>query len=339
MGPEWPQGGWCSRSIKPHDLSTLTEIAVKAVEDAKLGEVTVQMLPAGSRFGKLLPRIEERRHMKTILVPIEPHNTIQSVLETALLAGRKFDAHIEGFALRPTIGNVVTMDPVNSLTVVSLRENDLEIANEARGIFDTFMGNKRVPRLDGISTSVSYGWFDGAPSGDDFVGSYGRVFDLIILGRPAKDRQGPRMATLETALFESGRPVVLAPPEPPHTIGEKILIAWNCSTEQSRATAFTMPLLRKATSVISTVEGATVPGPSGEQIARNLLMNGVRAESVIVASGQRRAGEVILAQAEALGCDLIVKGAYTQSRLRQMIFGGTTQYIITHATVPVLLAH
>ena len=69
------------------------------------------------------------------------------------------------------------------------------------------------------------------------------------------------------------------------------------------------------------------------------LMNDVRAEATTIAPGQRRAGEVILGQADALACDLIVKGAYTQSRLRQMIFGGTTQHILTHATVPVLLAH
>ena len=80
-------------------------------------------------------------------------------------------------------------------------------------------------------------------------------------------------------------------------------------------------------------------GPTGAQIARNLMMNGVRAESMIVAPGQRRPGEVLLAQAEALGCDLVVKGAYTQSRLRQMIFGGTTQHILSQAGLPVLLAH
>jgi len=278
--------------------------------------------------------------MKTILTPIEPHDSIQSVLETALLVGGKFAAHIEGFALRPAIGNVVTMDPVNSLTVVSLRENDLEIVKEARGIFESFMRAKQVPASEAAATALSSTWFDAAPGGEDFVGSYGRVFDLIILGRPAKGRQGPRMATLEAALFDSGRPVLLAPPASPRSIGEKILIAWNCSTEQARATAFAMPLLRKAARVvICTVEGATVPGPTGEQMARNLLRNGVPAESMIVAPGQRRAGEVVLAQADALGCDLIVKGAYTQSRLRQMIFGGTTQHILTNATVPVLLAH
>ena len=278
--------------------------------------------------------------MKTILVPIEPHESIQSVLETALLAAGKFDGRIEGFALRPAIGELVTMDPVNSLTVVSLRDNDLEIIKEARAIFEAFMRDKQVPRLDGAGPSVSSAWFDSAPGGEDFVGSYGRLFDLIVLGRPAKGRQGPRMTTLESALFESGRPVLLAPPTPPRRIGDTILVAWNCSTEQARATALAMPLLRKAGRVIiCTVEGFTVPGPTGEQMARNLLMNDVRAEATTIAPGQRRAGEVILGQADALGCDLIVKGAYTQSRLRQMIFGGTTQHILTHATVPVLLAH
>jgi len=278
--------------------------------------------------------------MKTVLVPVEPHDSIQSVLETALLVGGKFASHIEGFALRPAIGNVVTMDPVNSLTVVSLRENDLEIIKEARGIFESYMRAKQVPDAEAAAASLSSTWFDAAPGGEDFVGSYGRVFDLIILGRPAKGRQGPRMATLEAALFDSGRPVLLAPPAPPRSIGERILIAWNCSTEQARATAFAMPLLRKAARVIiCTVEGATVPGPTGEQMARNLVRNGVPAESIIVAPGQRRAGEVVLAQADALGCDLIVKGAYTQSRLRQMIFGGATRHILGHATLPVLMAN
>ncbi len=278
--------------------------------------------------------------MKTILVPTEPHDSMPSVLETALLMGRKFNSHIEGFAVRPAIGNIVTMDPVNSLTIVSLRDNDLELVKQSRGIFESFMRGKQVPCLEEVSPTVSYAWFDGAPDGDNFVGSYGRVFDTIILGRPGRSRQGPRMTTLEAALFESGRPVLLTPPVPPRSLGENILIAWNCSTEQARATALAMPLLAKAGRVIiCTVEGATVPGPTGEQIARHLLMNGVHAETRTVAPGPRRAGEVLLAQAEVLGCDLIIKGAYTQSRLRQMIFGGTTQHILTSTTLPVLLAH
>jgi nucleotide-binding universal stress UspA family protein len=278
--------------------------------------------------------------MKTILVPIEPHDAIQSVLETALLLARKFGSHVEGFALRPAIGNLVTMDPVSSLTVVTARENDAEIVKQARGIFETFMREQAVPASDAPGAAVSQGWLDATPDGDEFVGSYGRVFDITVLGAPLGGRQGPRMMTLETALFESGRPVLLAPPTAPRTIGESILVAWNCSTEQARATAFAMPLLRKsARVVVCTVEGATVPGPSGEQMARYLRMHQVPAEAISVNPAPQKPGEFIMAKAKALGCDLVIKGAYTQSRLRQMIFGGTTQHILTNATVPVLLAH
>ena len=55
--------------------------------------------------------------------------------------------------------------------------------------------------------------------------------------------------------------------------------------------------------------------------------------------GSRTIGETILAQAEELGADLLVKGAYTHTRLRQMIFGGATRHILSESTIPVLFAH
>jgi nucleotide-binding universal stress UspA family protein len=149
------------------------------------------------------------------------------------------------------------------------------------------------------------------------------------------------MLTLEAGLFESGRPVLIAPPTPPKQLGENVLIAWNCSTEQARTTAFAMPLLRRAQKVtVLTVEGATVPGPTGAQMARSLKLNGIPAESIALKGERgRNAGDVILARARELGCDLLIKGAYTQSRIRQMIFGGTTRHILAHANLPVLMAH
>ena len=56
-------------------------------------------------------------------------------------------------------------------------------------------------------------------------------------------------------------------------------------------------------------------------------------------SGGEGTGEIVLEQAAALGCDLLVKSAYTQSRLRQMIFGGATRHILANATLPILMAH
>ncbi len=53
----------------------------------------------------------------------------------------------------------------------------------------------------------------------------------------------------------------------------------------------------------------------------------------------KRAGQVILDEAVSFGADLIVKGAYTHSRLRQMIFGGATKHLLAASPIPVLMAH
>jgi nucleotide-binding universal stress UspA family protein len=145
---------------------------------------------------------------------------------------------------------------------------------------------------------------------------------------------------LEAALFESGRPVLIAPPTPPQELGRNVLVAWNGSTEQARTNAFAMPLLCGADEVtVLTVEGGMTPGPSGEEAALHLVRNGAPATAVTVAPAGRTTGEAILDHARLRGCDLIVKGAYAQSRLREMIFGGATRHILAHATLPVLMAH
>ena len=278
--------------------------------------------------------------MKTILVPTEPHDLMTATLDCALLLARKFDSYIEGFALRPALDNFVAMDPISGMAMATVKQRDAETATQAHALFTGFMRDHAVTAVDRPAASLSCGWLDQAPDGDDVVGSYGRVFDVIVLGRPSDDPQGPRMITLEAGLFESGRPMLIAPAGAPQKLGETVLIAWNGSTEQARTTAFAMPLLRGATRVIVlSVEGGMVPGPTGAQLARNLQRNGVPAEAVTVHPGKRTTGETILAQAETLGCDLLIKGAYTQSRLRQMIFGGATRHILAHATLPVLMAH
>ncbi|HLN10848.1 MAG TPA: universal stress protein [Xanthobacteraceae bacterium] len=277
--------------------------------------------------------------MRSILVPIEQHDLMTSTLETVLLVARRFGSYVEGFAMRPAIDNFVAMDPVSSMAMATVRQNDAEISRQARHLFETFM-QAHVPPAEPGTPSLSYGWLDAAPDGDNFVGSYGRVFDITVIGRPGDQPQSPRMITLEAALFESGRPILIAPPTTPTRLGENVLVAWNCSTEQAKTTAFAMPFLHQAKKVtVLTVEGGTVPGPTGAQLARYFERNGIAADAITVAPDKRTTGEVILARAQALGCDLVVKGAYTQSRLRQMIFGGTTRHILTNAMLPVLMAN
>jgi nucleotide-binding universal stress UspA family protein len=275
---------------------------------------------------------------RTILVPIEQH--MNSTLKTALLLARKFDSYIEGFALRVAIPAAFALGDVGPLPIPALEQEVAENEKRSRSLFENFMQEQGVP-CGGDTKALSSAWLENAPEGDHFVGSHGRVFDVIVLSKPGRNPKGPRMTTLEAALFDSGRPVLIAPPLPQPQMGTNVLIAWNCSTEQARVTAFAMPILKRASRVIVlTVEGgAAVPGPTEQQLCRYLQLNGVPAKPLTVGLEGRLTGEVILAHANALGCDLLIKGAYTQSRLRQMIFGGTTRYILSNAELPVLMAH
>jgi nucleotide-binding universal stress UspA family protein len=277
---------------------------------------------------------------KTILVPIEQHDLVSSTLQTALLLARKFDSYIEGFALRVEIPAVFAVGDVGAVPIPALEQDIAENEKRSRSLFENFMQEHGVPRA-GNAKALSSGWLDNAPGGDLFVGSHGRVFDVVVLGKPGRNPKGPRMTTLEAGLFESGRPVLIAPPVPRPQMGTNVLIAWNCSTEQARVTAFAMPILKRASRVVVlTVEGgAAVPGPTGEQLCRYLQLNDVPAKPLTVGLDGRLTGEAILAHANALGCDLLIKGAFTQSRLRQIIFGGTTRYILSNAELPVLMAH
>ena len=271
--------------------------------------------------------------MKSVLVPLEMHDSVPAVLATSMLIAKRFGSHVEGVAVRPNYAGFIAVDPIG---VAAFPELDEQIAEQARDCRRAFEDGFREPTAIGCTR----GWSQHEPLTESAVAGYGRVFDLTVLGRPANRDNGPRMSLFETILFESGRPVLLAPKTAPRQLGETILIAWNQSSETASATALAMPLLEQAKRVIvMTVEGGIVPGPSGAALTAQLKRNGIAAEERTTAPGRRSNGETILAEAETLGVDLIIKGAYTQSRVRQMFFGGMTSHILAAAEVPVFMTH
>jgi nucleotide-binding universal stress UspA family protein len=281
--------------------------------------------------------------MKTILVPTESHEQMRAGLMAALALARRFDSYIEGFALRFRVNEFIAVDMAGAIPLETLREESLDEGRRARALFEAFMEEHGVPRGDPAAASLSFGWLDDAPDGEDFVGSHGRVFDLIVMSRsaPAARSAGLHERAVESGLFDSGRPVLLAGPEPPAQIGTNVLVHWNRSTEQARVTALALPLLCKAEriTVLYVEGGQEVPGPTAAEAARQLQRHGLNAELMTVGLQGRTTGEAVLAAAQSLGSDLLIKGAYTQSRLRQMIFGGATRHILANATLPVLMAN
>jgi nucleotide-binding universal stress UspA family protein len=268
------------------------------------------------------------------------------VLDTALMAARRFDSHIVGLHSLTTEYAVVFGGEmgfsISSEVDRTLEREGHERRDQARRLFRDFMNAKGVP-LDPVPAGhngPSASWREEDGRQNAVVGMIGRVFDLIVVEQPEK-LASIAEATLEDALFESGRPVLMVPKRSLPTLGEIVAIAWNGSTETAVTVAMGMPFLKQARKVVVVTVGPQhmpEPGPEGEELARTLERHGMDV-SVRMAYGRQKAqGESFLKEAMAAGADLLLKGAYTQSRIRQMIFGGGTRHIIMEAQLPVLMA-
>jgi len=290
--------------------------------------------------------------VRTVLCAVSDGEAARSALTTAYLIASRGDGHIEAFY--PGMGSPMIITGgfgggmggggvVPTELVAGLEREEQQRRERARSQFTSFMNEKCavIEPVDPGSKGVSASWYENAAmQASEVVGSYGRVFDVICVSRPRRDDAALSLAFVEAALFESGRPVILAPPEPPATISRVVVIAWNASTETARTLALGMPLVGDVErAIVLTVKGGGVNGPLGEDAARNLRCHGIKAEAVEVDVGGLPVGEAILQHCKEVGADLLIKGAYTQSRLKQMIFGGATQHILTSAELPVIMAH
>jgi nucleotide-binding universal stress UspA family protein len=176
--------------------------------------------------------------------------------------------------------------------------------------------------------------------GPTCIGEYARLFDLSIIARSESEGTAIWKATVEAALFESGRPVLVVGDRAPDSLGHRIVIAWNGSTEAARSVLASMPFLEASDEVVVVeVEGGMVPGPTADQVAQHLEERGLVVRSETITKPDSSVGTEILEFAETWNTDLLIKGAYTHSRFRQLIFGGATREILEGARVPTLFCH
>lgn len=233
-----------------------------------------------------------------------------------MLLARSFDSYIDCLPVGPQVPDVCAMEAPSVISTVLDEGWRQQALADSRRAVEEFMRAEGIPERFGEPRELSFGWHGEGLLGHAVVGEYGRAFDAIVLGRPGS-AEGHTFGTVEEALFGSGRAVLVAPPSPPPQMGRHVVISWNGSTENARAISFAMPLLFRAERVtVLTVRGGTVPGPSGDDIGKALRINHVSSHALDVDAEGRSVGEAILYHAAELGADLLVKGAYTHSRLR-----------------------
>lgn len=279
---------------------------------------------------------------KTILLPFCDDDSSITALEQACAIAERFGSHIDGmFVTRPP--QVIEAEGI-ALAGAYIQEIKGEWKRREEDARERF---ERVINAHGfahrsigeLGPGCSASWQSVEGQEGQIIGDLGRAYDLIVISRIEKRALIDWEVMCESAFFESGRPVLLTAPAPVSAMGQRIAIHWNGSTEAARTIALAMPLLESAQQVrVIHVQQGAVPGPSAEEIARHLARNGVTADSISLDAGSRSNGVALLDEAAAFEADMIIKGAYTHSRMRQLVFGGATRHVLSNATIPAFMA-
>jgi nucleotide-binding universal stress UspA family protein len=269
---------------------------------------------------------------KTILAILQDKDDSERVLACALPLVAEYEAHLIGIhAEAIPVPHATPMGMPDTTFMEAGSEMAKQRAAAIKQVFD------RQCRTAGITGEWrSFESF----SGDSAVSALesARCADLVIVQQRNPDAP-TLVADLEALLFHGGRPVLFVPYAgkcvPPFG---KAIVAWNGSPESARAAFDAVPLLKAASQVnVLTVDAQSTSTQdaitSGAEIAAALARHGIKLELDNQATGGGLApADAIQNMVADMGADLLVSGAYSQSRLKAFFFGGVTRSLLNSMT-------
>jgi len=283
--------------------------------------------------------------IRRILLPLSGTGEGEAGLKTALMVARVWNAHVTAVYIR--VDTSVLAELAGESLSAGTVKNMVQLAEQERG--------ERLQALEAMfARSVAeYGITgttpsDGSasasflvlPGGEpDLAAHLGRLADLVVAPHPRSADDVSSSNALHALLFDSGRPVLVAPHLAPNQIGQRICVGWNGTSESAASVWFALPWLKRAQAVaILWSEDYQRRGPAADELSAYLADHGVRAELIGFRPVDREVGVGLLAAARDFGADLLTMGAYSHARLRQMILGGVTRHVLEAAMIPVMMS-
>src|SRR5215467_3744865 len=234
--------------------------------------------------------------IRTILVPASGSETDEVVFETALVAARPCQAHLEFFHVRVSSGEALRYTPHASFSRgKALRGVLQELTQESHNRWEAarchvreFCKQHKITiadapgRLDDISAS----WREEAGNGEEPFITRARVHDLVVMGRFTRPNGLPPNL-LQLLLVECGRPIMIAAPRSPRAF-HTVMVAWKDTREAARALTAAMPLLSDAKRVVvAAVEEREPCANTAAIVAGQLAWHGIRAHAQSVKADGR----------------------------------------------------
>lgn len=176
------------------------------------------------------------------------------------------------------------------------------------------------------------------------VGRHALYSDLCLTGPDMLSYQSIRTSVMDGCLFEARKPLLMS--RKGHDLSKKpecVMVAWDSRIEAAQAVHHALDILTAAREVhvvmadpqFSDMRSGDEPG---NDIATYLARHGANVTVDRLTSGGRDIAEVLTQHASDIQSDLIVMGAYSHSRLRELIFGGVTKSMTDSRPMPLFLA-
>lgn len=284
--------------------------------------------------------------IRKILAPVRGDGKGRYVLDHALAIADKLKAHVDVIYINSETDRMVPYGvPIGGKmkkTIQGIVDDYTTSEKErVRRQFDEYLKNRALKvssKPEGRSDAASVSWHEETGRQSHVVGARGRYSDLVVVHRPdPKNRVG--INTLEAALFETGKPVLLVPRSSPVKLAEHIAIAWNNSAAVSRTVSMSLPIL-KAAKKVTVICACHGDGDefSVKAFAEYLRWHGLKAKVEIIPTRARHAGAKLMAAAIDAGADMLLVGAYSHNRHKEVLLGGVTQHVIWKMKMPILMA-
>lgn len=287
--------------------------------------------------------------LNVVLANLSGAQSDTAVLNGAwVVASACFPSHIHTLFVRSDPTQISTMGEegisptlYQSIVDAALRA-DAHRLRETRAHFEKWCGEhgaKSAEESDG-NDRPSADFRDAIGSEQKILAQAARLADIAVTARPKPEtRYDP---AFETVLLNSGRPVLLVPPGLHAKAAlSNVMIAWNDSPEAARAVSAALPLLKTASTIaVFTAAERGVDARTADMLIRYLAEHEIKAS--VCPDGRQSNQPVedkLLSAVRKAKSDLVVLGAYTHSRVRELVFGGVTRHMLTHAPVSVLMAH
>jgi len=277
---------------------------------------------------------------KDVLVHLDNTEVCAARVAAALALAKRDGARVTGIAmaLESTIATYIGIDFPASLT----EEQQALVENSANNAVARFKAAAKEAGVEYKVRTIKC----PATKAAGRLAFFARHADMTFLGQADPDSAGRSFqeSLLDSVLHHSGRPVYMVP-----YIGRfehktrHAVIAWDGSKKAVRAVSDAIPMLTARDEVDVLVvnpeqRSDEFGGQQGENLVEHLARYGINAKVVERTNPEVGVATVILNHIADVGADLLVMGAFGQSRLREKTFGGVTNTILHQMTAPVVMS-